>query len=691
MASAPPPVLQFAPFSSAVDATFWHALADRKMSVFRLSTDPVPIGGFYFGGNSSLGVGGSAFDAAEFSPRATVPANGLLRNANTIEAFKDEDKPALLSAAAAKIWAAIKNGEALEDQSILASFVLLTFADLKKYKFYYWFAFPALLPSTHFTTDPYFPIRPLKSLWNSQKIDALKAAYDSLRGLSLATSSSPPENSTTTTAPRIPLDTNFVLVKSDPSNSNSVILGKLSEWDLFWKDIPAEDWTVAFADPSNLPTNPGWPLRNFLLLLKYRFKLGSINIICYRESQGKRDTSGTGSLFVKVNMPGTLEVDETPKSVGWEKNSSGKLGARLVDLAPMMDPTRLASTAVDLNLKLMRWRIMPQLQLEKISETKCLLLGAGTLGCYVARALMAWGVRNITLVDNGTVSFSNPVRQPLYSFDDSVAGKPKAAAAAENLKKIFPGINAEGVALSIPMPGHPSTSAEQTERDVKQLQELVDGHDAIFLLTDSREARWLPTVMGAVSQKVVINCALGFDTFLVMRHGARGAGAPVDDDVVHGGKMGCYYCNDVVAPADSLSDRTLDQQCTVTRPGLSQLASGLSVELMVSLLNHPDGIWAPAEVSNGPTEPTTHPLGIVPHQIRGFLTHFSNLLVSGSAYDKCTACSEKVLDTYKRDGHLFVDKVLKDPKFLEELTGLTQLHNETENADVDWDEEDDIE
>lgn len=49
---------------------------------------------------------------------------------------------------------------------------------------------------------------------------------------------------------------------------------------------------------------------------------------------------------------------------------------------------RLSDQAVDLNLKLMRWRILPELDLEKIAGTKCLLLGAGTLGCYVARTLM---------------------------------------------------------------------------------------------------------------------------------------------------------------------------------------------------------------------------------------------------------------------------------------------------------------
>lgn len=49
---------------------------------------------------------------------------------------------------------------------------------------------------------------------------------------------------------------------------------------------------------------------------------------------------------------------------------------------------RLADQAVDLNLKLIKWRIAPGLDLDKIKGTKCLLLGAGTLGSYVARNLL---------------------------------------------------------------------------------------------------------------------------------------------------------------------------------------------------------------------------------------------------------------------------------------------------------------
>ena len=54
------------------------------------------------------------------------------------------------------------------------------------------------------------------------------------------------------------------------------------------------------------------------------------------------------------------------------------------------------------------------------------------------------------------------------------------------------------------MPGHPipPASVEQAQKDVKQLEALFDTHDAVFLLMDSRESRWLPTVLGAAKGKV---------------------------------------------------------------------------------------------------------------------------------------------------------------------------------------------
>lgn len=74
-----------------------------------------------------------------------------------------------------------------------------------------------------------------------------------------------------------------------------------------------------------------------------------------------------------------------------------------------------------------------------------------------------------------------------------------------------------------------------------------------------------------------------------------------------GGTVGCYFCQDIVAARNSQQDRSIDQQCTVTRPGLAYIASALSCEMMVALL----------QLSrNG--DP-------IPHQIRGSLLDFHQI------------------------------------------------------------------
>jgi ubiquitin-like modifier-activating enzyme ATG7 len=354
-----------------------------------------------------------------------------------------------------------------------------------------------------------------------------------------------------------------------------------------------------------------------------------------------------------------------------------------------MDPQRLADQSVDLNLKLMKWRIAPELDLDKIKDTKCLLLGAGTLGTFVSRTLMAWGVRKITFIDNATVSFSNPVRQPLFDFKDCLdGGAKKAYRAADALQEIYPGVDSTGHVMSVPMPGHPITNESKTRLDFKILQKLIADHDAIFLLMDTRESRWLPTLMGKAAGKIVMNAALGFDTYVVMRHG-------ISSPEGEAAELGCYFCNDVVAPADSVKDQTLDQQCTVTRPGIAPMASSLLVELLVSILQHPLGASAPApkmparqsSSSEFERDPPDHPLGIVPHQIRGFLSSFKNMLISGQSYDCCSACSPKVVDAYKSGGWDFIRRALTEKDYVAELSGLAEVQRAAEAAasDVEWD------
>lgn len=337
----------------------------------------------------------------------------------------------------------------------------------------------------------------------------------------------------------------------------------------------------------------------------------------------------------------------------------------------------MASQAVDLNLKLIKWRLVPDLDLDGIKNTKCLLLGAGTLGSYVSRILLAWGVRKVTFIDNATISYSNPVRQPLFTLADCIGGKTgKAARAAQALQEIFPGVDSRGVEMSVPMIGHPIVNEAQTKADFERLEELFDSHDVIFLLMDTRESRWLPTLMGKAKGKVVLNAALGFDSYVVMRHGVTSL---AEDPQT----LGCYFCNDVVAPADSMKDQTLDQQCTVTRPGLAPAASSKLVEILAALLQHPLKARAAGGVEG--SDHNEGLLGFVPHTIRGFLSSWKDMLIRGKAYDCCSACSDKVVEAYKTEGWEFVKKALADRSYVEEVSGLAQMKREAEQAG--WDDE----
>lgn len=77
--------------------------------------------------------------------------------------------------------------------------------------------------------------------------------------------------------------------------------------------------------------------------------------------------------------------------------------------------------------------------------------------------------------------------------------------------------------MKIPMPGHAVGNNEEAIKaaleNQNKLDALVQEHDVIFLLTDSRESRWLPTVLAGVYNKICLTIALGFETYLVMRHG----------------------------------------------------------------------------------------------------------------------------------------------------------------------------
>jgi len=706
MASCGLPRLAFSPLSPAPDVGFWQELTRRKLDVLRLDSRAVPVHAYYEA-PAAQGAPEKCFllrESFECNPRFQAGGTllrGDLKNFNTVEEFKaflgSGARAARIQEAARVLREEIVSGVALDDPVRLRPILIVSFADLKRWHFAYTVAFPVLSPSVSWELQA-----------ASQGAEAAGIGRNVLRRLSQELRDDSALSAAGT----------FLLVRGsveEPWSTRPLAALKGCE------DVLDDNLLVVFIDPSSAEQTPGWPLRNLILLIA-RHRPSRLRILAFRDphlcARGDEVPSRSRVFIVDASAEAAAVVlgePEPPMDVqfaGWSK-------IRNFDLTSFLDAKRVAADAVDLNIKLMKWRLLPELEPGKMKELRFLLLGAGTLGCSVARVLMGWGVRCVTFVDSGKVSFSNPVRQSLFTHNDASESRSKAKAAREAVEAIMPDAEAQDVEMEVPMPGHPHQSPETLRKAIRRLAELVAAHDVVCMLTDSRESRWLPSLLVCAAQVAApaklelgrtavgtepvaggassglefspaerthlpqkadttqrpqkadttqrppplgLTVALGFDSFLVSRQTYRESSSA------------CYFCNDVTAPADSLASRTLDQQCTVTRPGLSGLAASVAVELVAALVQHPDGFRAKSDVSS--------PLGAVPHQVRGYIADFRLAPTETEPFPRCICCSPAVIDCFMHEGDAFVERIVANSAELEEISGLAKMKAGVSDHDV---------
>lgn len=154
---------------------------------------------------------------------------------------------------------------------------------------------------------------------------------------------------------KVPVDARSVEGRPQPNVASqtedlgfSWSVSSLSSFDTgFFQGTSEDDCFVCFADPSNYADAPGWMLRNLLILVRQRWRLNKVQVLRYRDVQSKRDQGR--SMFTTLqseapddgNTDASQHVDvEMPKVTGWERNASGKLSGRVVDLTAYMDPRR---------------------------------------------------------------------------------------------------------------------------------------------------------------------------------------------------------------------------------------------------------------------------------------------------------------------------------------------------------------
>ena len=140
----------------------------------------------------------------------------------------------------------------------------------------------------------------------------------------------------------------YFLARPSSRSPSAFEVAPITEYQSFFANTPYTERLVGFIDPSPEPDNPGWPLRNLLTYLRVRgfipvSDVARVRVLCWRDSELPVAGKPWKSRFGVVETPidnSLPAAGDRPSAVGWEKNPQGKLGPRLADLAPMMDPKR---------------------------------------------------------------------------------------------------------------------------------------------------------------------------------------------------------------------------------------------------------------------------------------------------------------------------------------------------------------
>ncbi len=230
------------------------------------------------------------------------------------------------------------------------------------------------------------------------------------------------------------------------------------------------------------------------------------------------------------------------------------------------------------------------------------------------------------------------------------------------------------------MPGHYITDEQidVTYKDLQVIEEEIKNHDVLLNCFDSREARYFPSLIGALHNKLVLSIGIGYDSFVIVRHGKYGEDFgenlekclkdPTQEDYLkdlNKNDIGCFFCSDYLPPNDTMSNRTLDQQCTVSRPGISMVSCGIGVEMIVNALH--DG-----------------KIGKNLHFVRGvFGSNFEFVSYENSRYENCTACSKNVIKEYLNDKKGFMTNILNNPQILNKFSGFDANMEDFDEEELD--------
>ncbi|THW72579.1 E1-like protein-activating [Aureobasidium pullulans] len=385
--------LKFAPWTSEIDLGFYSALGNLKLNHDRLDSAARRIH------NTAL--------TQDHVPAGFYRGEGYIRNYNTMDEYKQVDKAAHIERAGRTIWDAINDGAIFSCPSLLSSFSAICYADLKKFKFTYQFAYPTLHSDPTWSCSTAQKISPKETLELVDKVQTWRYSVDGRQhGFFLAKKIRGDlldDDHESHTPLDEPDDRDFEHDhKPDDTPDDRWNITALADYETgFFNDVDADDQCTCFADPSTFESNPGWMLRDLLVLVRQRWRLEKLHIMCHRETQARPETPH--AIFFEVESVKPTEGDHYatfPSSPEGRDSLSSFPTARSIapsERVPMPDitawdrDTRSTNSSPIVNMGVYIWSS-----------------SSGVHALSVTRCLIGVEVRKITFVGNAKLSYSNP-------------------------------------------------------------------------------------------------------------------------------------------------------------------------------------------------------------------------------------------------------------------------------------------
>lgn len=606
-------ILKFTDIIPIFDNTFWTNLHFQKSNEYDKTATYERITGNFNATEhvTKLDFSFSSFNKLDNTPMSRVMKGELsvLRTKEELDNFVYSQSYLLMK----DIWDSIQSGSIFDTHDLLNQFTLSIYID--GYKFYYWIAFPVFKMPYEIPVKRRYLLNQL--ITTHSELDLI---YTQINGH----------------------------WQNDP-NVDCFTLNNLIVQPLTTEEMASLQYCsnpkIIYNDKGCDSDYPGWALRNLLFAIAYHIEKNiHLTIICYREDH--ENSIMSSPVFDIILKPSSYEgiefknnIPEYFRGLVYNKsNETGKIIPFMRDMNKIMGKTTSSTSIVSTNSRIIGTELK-NFDMEIITKTKCLIIGTGTLCCNAIRNMISWGITNITVVGDETVSRIDIIKQNIYLLDD--LGKNKAKAIEKNLKKLYGKINITGIDIRIPEPDDREENMDVLQNTLEQIDQLFRDNHVILLLTETIESKWLPTVLATAYNMPCFTALTGFEKFLVMRHGRS-----LKDEC----QMACCFCND----PDDIEDKS-----RTSRPGVETIASSWLVELLVSFL---------ASCKNK-TDSLTK-LVKLPQNIYGDVSVMDTTHNKSPASPNCIACSPEIMKHFKSNSIKFIKAVLMNKNYLSGIVGV---------------------